>query len=107
MKLELLTTPFFLEVGNKIAKFQSAQDLKHELLLLNGNNKIAVGSFNNHLNHLTNAFNFQSNKKIPYTSACIGFGIDRFVYALFLQLGNNINKWPKKLKWILKLIKLN
>ena len=37
--------PFFLEVGNKIAKFQSAQDLKHELLLLNGNNKIAVGSF--------------------------------------------------------------
>ena len=31
--------------------------------ILNGNNKIAVGSFNNHLNHLTNAFNFQSNKK--------------------------------------------
>ena len=96
--------PFFLDVGRKVVKFQSAQNLKHELLLnYNNNKKIAVGSFNNHLNHLTNAFKFKSKRKIPHTSACIGFGIDRFLYALFWQLGININKWPKKIKKDLKI----
>lgn len=102
-EIKTANDPFFLETGKKIAQFQSAKNLKHELLLNCKNKKIAVGSFNNHLHHLTSSFNFISDKKIPFSSACIGFGIDRFSYALLSQLGNNIYKWPKKISRDLKI----
>tara|TARA_B100000989_G_scaffold299057_1_gene292642 strand:- start:5826 stop:6944 length:1119 start_codon:yes stop_codon:yes gene_type:complete len=78
--------PFFSDTGIKKIFYQSIQSLKYEIQFYLPKEKkwLAVGSFNNHLNILTQKYKIKSNSKYIY-SGCIGFGYERFLYSLISQ----------------------
>lgn len=78
--------PFFSQDGLKKLLFQGSKTLKYEVqfFLPEENKWLAVGSFNNHLTALTNKYKITKNSNLLY-SGCIGFGFERFIYALISQ----------------------
>ena len=83
---------FFSEQGIKRMAFQSLNDLKFEFQFWLPNEKkwLSVGSFNNHLDILINKYNIKSKNRNLY-SGCIGWGYERFVYAIMSQKISQIN----------------
>lgn len=91
--------PFFL--NNTVVKnsFQNSANLKYEILALipELDRKIAIGSFNFHLDFFGQAFDIQhSHCDENIYSACMGIGYERMAYALFSQFGKNFSEWPEK-----------
>jgi len=78
--------PFFSQEGIKKLLFQKSKILKYEVqfFLPKENKWLAVGSFNNHLTSLTNKYSIKRNSNLLF-SGCIGFGFERFIYALISQ----------------------
>lgn len=101
--IETANDPFFIGNINK-KLFQNLFNLKYEILALIPflKKKIAVGSINLHLDTFGKAFNI-SNKKKNIFSGCVGIGFERLLLTLYSQHGNDLGKWPIKLKKILKL----
>jgi len=52
------------------------------------NTAIAVGSFNHHRQFFSRRFHFSCRSE-PAASACIGFGLERLVYAFLSQRGTD------------------
>lgn len=94
------------EVGND--PFFGAQDtagriwsqrllrLKYELRLpVAAGRDIAVGSFNFHDDLFGRAFDIRSGDgPEPVRSGCVGFGLERLVYAFLCQYGLDRRNWP-------------
>jgi len=82
---------FFSQKGIKKMAYQSINDLKFEFQFWLPYEKkwLSVGSFNNHLDILVKKYNIKSEKKSLY-SGCIGWGYERFVYAIIAQ-GKNLS----------------
>ncbi len=81
------------------ASFQRQQQAKKELRLLIPAEKqsISVFSSNFHAATFGKAFNITLDGR-PATSACVGWGYERWVYAIFSQFGFDVNKWPEALR---------
>lgn len=58
---------------------------------------IAAASFNNHQASLVKAFGIESKGDTPLASACVGFGYERLLYALFCAFGGDLADWPAEL----------
>jgi len=88
IKFKIVTAndAFFSQKGIKKMSYQSINELKFEFQFWLPNEKkwLAVGSFNNHLDVLTNKYNIKNTKKTLH-SGCIGWGYERFVYAIISQ----------------------
>jgi len=101
--IETANDPFFIGNINK-KLFQNIFNLKYEILALIPflKKKIAIGSVNLHLDTFGKAFNIRNKNKNIF-SGCVGIGFERLLLALYSQHGNDLGKWPIKLKKILKL----
>ena len=90
---------FFTDDYAVKASFQRQQEAKRELRLRipSENKSIAVFSSNFHGTTFCKAFDISVGKRAA-VSACIGFGLERWVYALFSQFGFDIMNWPDGLR---------
>lgn len=81
MSLTKATDFFYPTSENKIKKrFQSTNALKFEMTSSVDGKKVALGSFNYHNNHFSLPFHFDQGGKVK--SACIGYGLQRWVAAV-------------------------
>ncbi len=95
-RIETASDPFFLDVYEARRMFQVSFDLKHEVRahLPAEDRWIAIGSVNYHQDHFGKAFGITLPGGAPAQSCCLGFGLDRWTYAILAQHGLEIEQWP-------------
>lgn len=98
--LEPANDPFFGRVGQVMAISQRQQALKFELLiaLQSGAPPTACMSFNYHLDHFGSAWEMGHEAGGLAHTACVAFGMDRLVLALFRVHGLEPRRWPQALQ---------
>ncbi|HET9932841.1 MAG TPA: amino acid--[acyl-carrier-protein] ligase [Polyangiaceae bacterium] len=97
---DVASDPFFGRAGKMLMEGQKAQRLKFEVLVpvISLENPTAVCSFNYHQDHFGQVFGIQStNGEVAHT-ACLGFGLERVVMALFRTHGFDPQRWPKEVR---------
>jgi len=101
---EVANDPFFVasDTAGKIFS-QRALELKYELRINVAaeepvDRSIAVASFNFHETFFGETFHItQANQKATLTG-CVGFGLERLVYAFLCQHGLDAAQWPQTVK---------
>jgi len=90
---------FFTQDYAVKASFQRQQQAKRELRLLIPFEKQSISVFSSNFHAMTfgKAFNITLGGR-PATSACVGWGYERWVFAIFSQFGFDINQWPTRLR---------
>jgi seryl-tRNA synthetase len=94
---EAANDPFFGRAGRMLAINQRDESLKTELVVrLYGGlgDGTAVASSNCHLDHFGHSFGINTADRQVAHSACVGFGIERIVLALFANHGLDPAAWP-------------
>ena len=97
--LEIANDMFFTDDFAVKASFQRQQEAKRELRLEipADRNSISVFSSNFHATTFGKAFGITVGGR-PAVSACVGWGCERWVYALLCQFGFEPANWPAGLK---------
>ena len=96
---EVANDPFFVgrDTASKIFS-QKLMELKYELRLqIDVHKSIAVGSFNFHDTFFGQRFHMSGNDDSPIVTGCVGFGLERLVYAFLCQHGLDETGWPQGL----------
>lgn len=97
---ELASDPFFGRGGKLMKTNQAALELKFEMLvtIASEDAPTAVASFNYHQDHFGKTFGIEEAGGGPAHTACMGFGLERVVLALFVAHGLDTAKWPAAVK---------
>lgn len=97
--LETANDMFFTDDYAVKASFQRQQQGKKELRLDVPSEKRSISCFSSNFHSTTfgRAFHIQVGAR-PATSGCIGWGHERWVYAIFSQFGFEIDRWPEGLR---------
>lgn len=93
---EVANDPFFAnqETAARIWA-QKILELKYELRLnVAAERTIAVGSFNFHEEFFGQNFNIRGDAESWVRTGCVGFGLERLVYAFLCQYGLDEREWP-------------
>ncbi|MDW4909125.1 hypothetical protein RB628_28265 [Streptomyces sp. ADMS] len=93
---EVSNDPFFggADTSDRIFS-QRMMELKYEVRLPVGSDRtVAVGSFNFHTDLFGRSFGIEHSDGGPVSSACVGFGMERLVYAFLCQFGLDKTNWP-------------
>ncbi len=100
---DVAADPFFGRAGAMLADGQKAQKLKFEVLIpvISKEKPTACCSFNYHNDHFGKVFDIQQAKGDVAHTACLGFGLERCVMALFRHHGYVLAEWPKAVRDIL------
>ena len=99
-RAEAASDPFFGRGGRMLAVSQREQKLKFEVVVpvISEEKPTAVCSFNYHQEHFGKIFDIKTpNGQIAQT-ACLGFGMERVVMALFKTHGFVPAEWPKAVR---------
>lgn len=93
---EIASDPFFGRGGRMLAANQREQQLKFEVVVpvISEQKPTAVCSFNYHQDHFGKLFDIQTAAGDTAHTACLGFGLERIVMALFKTHGMDPAKWP-------------
>jgi seryl-tRNA synthetase len=93
---DVASDPFFGRGGKILAVNQKDQKLKFEVLVpvISAENPTAVCSFNFHQEHFGTTFDIRTDDGAIANTACLGFGLERIVMALFKTHGFLPNQWP-------------
>jgi seryl-tRNA synthetase len=85
-----------LDANPDVASTQKEQKLKYEVLVPvnSADSPTAVCSFNLHQQHFGSTFAILTPDGEPAHTACLGFGLERVVMALFKAHGFNSGQWP-------------
>lgn len=96
-KADVAADPFFGRGGKMLAAGQLEQKLKFEVLVpvVSEENPTACCSFNYHQDKFGQAFDIRLQDGDVAHSACLGFGMERVVMALFKTHGFDPTQWPK------------
>ena len=95
VELDVATDPFFGRSGRMLAASQREQQLKFEVLTpIAGPERTAVASFNYHQDHFGQVFGIKTPGGDVAHTACLGFGLERVVMALFQTHGFDPKSWP-------------
>lgn len=88
--------PFFGRGGRLLAANQREQQFKFEIVIpiSSAAEPTAVASFNYHQDHFGRCFGISTSEGAVAHSACLGFGMERVVLALFKQHGFEPTQWP-------------
>ena len=94
--IQVASDPFFTSADEGRRLMQQAGALKHELhLTLEPNGRaIAAASFNHHLDYFGSRFGITLPNGEAAYSGCVAFGLERWVLAIFSQLGVDKASWP-------------
>jgi seryl-tRNA synthetase len=97
--METANDPFFTNDFEVKAAFQRQNDMKFELCmpLASGSGSVAVASSNFHSVTFGKAFNILSGTR-PVCTGCTAFGLERWIYAVFSQVGCDPGQWPDGLR---------
>ncbi|MEO7065022.1 MAG: amino acid--[acyl-carrier-protein] ligase [Dokdonella sp.] len=96
VQAEVASDPFFGKGGKMLATSQKEQQLKFEVLVpvISKEKPTAVCSFNFHQEHFGDAFAIRTQDGKVANTACLGFGLERLVMALFQTHGFDPGAWP-------------
>ena len=88
-KSDVASDPFFGRGGKILAAGQKEQKLKFEVLVpvISAEDPTAVCSFNFHQEHFGSTFDIRTQDGNVANTACLGFGLERIVMALFKTHG--------------------
>jgi seryl-tRNA synthetase len=97
---EVASDPFFGRSGKMMAISQKEQRLKFEVVVpvISAENPTAVCSFNFHQEHFGSTFAIRTEDDKVANSACLGFGLERIVMALFKTHGFDVTTWPPEVR---------
>lgn len=103
-RIETANDPFFSAAyaGKSYAQLRS--QLKFELRLPlsdddpSGRRELACASFNLHDNFFGRTFSISAGDDAAAFTGCIGWGLERWVFALFTQHGLEPDGWPESLR---------
>jgi len=95
-KSDVASDPFFGRGGKMLAVSQKEQKLKFEVLVpvISAEDPTAVCSFNFHQEHFGSTFAIRTQDGNVANTACLGFGLERIVMALFKTHGFDVEQWP-------------
>lgn len=98
-RFETANDMFFTDDYAVKASFQRQQEAKKELrgFIPQEDKMISLISSNFHSSTFGKAFNITVGGR-PAASACVGWGLERIVYAIFSQFGLDWQGWPKGLR---------
>jgi seryl-tRNA synthetase len=89
------TDPFFAPTGRAKYLLQQLKELKRELLLPSGpHGRTAASSFNLHDTFFGEAFNIRLVSGEPATTACVAFGLERWLLGFLVRHGPHAVAWP-------------
>jgi seryl-tRNA synthetase len=99
-KADVATDPFFGKGGKMLAASQRELKLKFEVLVpvISTDNPTACCSFNYHEAKFTDAFGIALPGNELAHTACLGFGLERCVMALFQTHGFDPGAWPSAVR---------
>ena len=99
-KSDVASDPFFGRGGKMLAVNQKEQKLKFEVVVpvISAEDPTAVCSFNFHQEHFGSAFDIRTQDGQVANTACLGFGLERIVMALFKTHGFETERWPKEIR---------
>lgn len=99
-KPDVASDPFFGRGGRILAAGQKEQKLKYEVLVpvSVAEKPTAVCSFNFHQQHFGSKFSIATSSGDTAYTACLGFGMERIVMALFKAHGFKTKDWPEPVK---------
>ncbi len=88
--------PFFGRGGRMLAVNQREQQLKFEIVTPITSSEIptAIMSFNYHQDHFSKLYDIRSSDGETAHTACLGFGLERIMIALFKTHGFAPARWP-------------
>jgi seryl-tRNA synthetase len=92
--LEEATDPFFRPTARGRELLQRLKGLKQELRLPAGDGSVAVASFNLHERFFGDAFDIRLGDGSPAASACVAYGIERWLLAFLAAHGTAARDWP-------------
>jgi seryl-tRNA synthetase len=100
---DVAADPFFGKGGRMLEISQRDQKLKFELLVpvISTEKPTAVSSFNLHETHFGDVFGIRTPDGAVAHTACLGFGLERCVMALFQAHGFDPAAWPSAVREIL------
>lgn len=92
--------PFFGRGGKMLAAGQLEQKLKFEVLVpvISAENPTAICSFNYHQDKFASTFDIKTSDGNGAHTACLGFGMERLVMALFKTHGFIVEEWPNAVR---------
>lgn len=94
-RVELATDPFFAPTARGKALLQLVKALKHELIVGRPDGtSLAISSFNNHERFFGDAFGIRLANGESATTACVAFGIERWMLAILMTHGVDSSNWP-------------
>ena len=90
---------FFTQDYSIKASFQRQQQAKKELRLMIPAERQSISVFSSNFHAMTfgKAFNITIGDR-PATSGCIGWGYERWIFAIFSQFGLDWQQWPAQLR---------
>jgi seryl-tRNA synthetase len=96
--IELANDPFFLDVSRNKAIYQRMREVKYELLfqLPYRGEALAASSFNLHRDFYTSVYDTRRADGSLAESACMGFGLERWLYGFLSQKGLDPRGWPER-----------
>ncbi len=95
-RLEIATDPFFVSEAASARTYQAMQSTKLELALaLDDTRAIAAASFNLHGDHFTGPMQISGPGGLPLDTACIGWGLERWMAAIVARWGADPDDWPR------------
>jgi hypothetical protein len=95
------TDPFFVEGYSTQVAYQAAFELKFEIradLPYAPGKTLAVGSFNYHQDFFGRSLRIEQESAEKAFTACVGFGMERLVWAFLAQYGLDPGDWPRKVR---------
>jgi seryl-tRNA synthetase len=96
---DVASDPFFGRSGRMLAASQREQALKFEVLVqIAGPEPTACASFNYHQDHFSSTFGIRMADGTAAHTACLGFGEERVVLALFKTHGVDVGAWPDEVR---------
>jgi seryl-tRNA synthetase len=97
--------PFFGRANRLMKATQKEQELKYEIVvpICSEENPTAITSSNYHLDHFSLPFGIKTSDGNIAHTACIGFGLERIVLALFKTHGFYSDQWPSIVRKVLAL----
>jgi seryl-tRNA synthetase len=91
--IEVAADPFFDPARSPKYVHATLFPSKHELI----DHDVALSSFNNHRNFFGEAYRV-SSKGEPVHTACVAFGIERWIAAILREHGSDPRDWPAELR---------
>ncbi len=94
-RLEIATDPFFVSEAASKRTFQAMSSTKLELkLAIDDTASTAAASFNLHGNQFTAPMAIHDGAGAPVETACVGWGLERWLAAIVARWGADPARWP-------------